>query len=526
MNILTISTYICLVVMVVGGAPVQSAEATALSQNWLRNPGFELASAFNDNRILLGAEVILDVHSREEKTFRIPTEGWWCDQAQGSSIVTDQRHMGVRALQVQSETDRPMRVFSAPTGQLPAGDVTLSAWVMTKKTQAKLVLEVVAGDDQIRQIDATDLRQEAPLPADSGWTKLTLTLHSDQPVAARVAIEVTAGTVWADDLQIEAGAVATSYNVPPSERCRMTLDGVDEQRLPIWSETELSTRTVLLTNASTKTLDGDWEVRCGPWNAPGQRVLASCPGRSVLPGGTLAVPIDLHGLKPQAYLLTCVVRRGAETLIDSAQHIDLNAHIGGSGNSVSMLRTRAALRFVVAPAVDPRRIFGVGNGMLPYGWDGCNGDWWSGWTLNQFQQVRSEALTCSRGTYEGGETAYLLGAASLPLHRVVHDTFLAPELGTPGRERMMNPTVKDGIDLWQPDGWKVFLERAAAKGKENAANPLIVSQQMANETVFPFNDGICASPSADADFRRFCQNQHVDLATLNQPWRTKNTTWD
>lgn len=67
---------------------------------------------------------------------------------------------------------------------------------------------------------------------------------------------------------------------------------------------------------------------------------------------------------------------------------------------------------------------------------------------------------------------------------------------------------------------------AAEVGKANAENPLIVSYQMDNESMFPFFHGLCPTAAADAHFRQWCQKRHGDLGTLNRRWGTAYKSWN
>jgi len=181
-----------------------------------------------------------------------------------------------------------------------------------------------------------------------------------------------------------------------------------------------------------------------------------------------------------------------------------------------MLSSRSAIRFAVAPAFTPEKVFGVGNGMLM-----TAGSWFGGYPIEDLVTAGELGLTCARGPYND-EVCFLLAAGGIPTHAMGPYVDHNPPKGC----TFANPAFPNQIDIYNPEGMAFFTARAEQWGREYAANPFIASVQMMNESPYLHKGRTCPSKHADAHFRRWCKERHGDLRTLNRRWNTDYSSWD
>jgi hypothetical protein len=337
-----------------------------------------------------------------------------------------------------------------------------------------------------------------------------------------VRLAVDSGRVVADDLQLETGRVPTAFNVRREEWLKLSFEGTPELRLPCWMAEDHGLRKLLVRNDSNVTIDGDLEIWVGPWSQPKSKKLSALKNITLRAGDVATIPLRTDHLKPDAYVLAAVLSRDGKVLLDGPRMVDPSTSIGGVASS-GLLKSRAAIRFALGPKVEPAKVFGVGNGMLECGWEGSTGSWFGGWPLKLFAAARGNGFVCGRGVCSTDDKAYLFAAAGVAFHRMESQRL---ESGAPAGAPFEVPGEKGGIDLWNPEGMALVKANAAEIGKANAENPLIVSYQIDNETMFPCSQGLCPTAAADAHFRHWCQKQHGDLQTLNRRWGTSYKRWD
>ncbi len=496
----------------------------ATTGNLLRNGGFELGSEFNGASMRIGTEFLLNILAGQGKCRRLPAEGWWTegDCLEGASVVEGEAHAGDKALVVETPAGKKGAARSAPEIAVPVGPVTLSAWVRTSNAKGELEVEFVATGARKDENPRSLGRKSVPVPEGAQeWSRVSVTADAPSSAAAVVRVRGEAGRIVVDNVQLESGGSPTAFDVRVEERLRVCFKGVAEERLPIWREKDGDSRKLLIRNDSQVAITGSLEVWIGSCSNPKSEKVASVEEVEIDPGDVETVRLRLDHLAPGAYALAIVLHRDGNVALDSSRFVDAAAPIGGT-NSNSMLKARAALRFAIAPAIAPAKIFGVGNGMLGYGWKDMSGSWFGGWPLALFETACGEGFVCGRGQCGRDDEAFLFAAAGVPLHRMENVNAVG---GAPEGALFQPPGVKGGIDFWNPDGMAFLKEKAAAISKANAENPLIVSYQMANESPFPFKDGLCATAAADAHFRTWCEKRHGDLGTLNRRWGTTYADW-
>jgi len=513
----------------VGGMVSFAAEPPAVDElstrgNLLRNGGFELGDCFNGAPMRQGTEFIRTHMALQGTCRQLPTEGWWIegDSTEGVALEQKEVHSGSQSLVIAPLAGKQRSVISAPEMPVPVGTVTLSAWVRTTGAKGVLAMDFVADGAKPSDIPRFLSRKQIALPETAGqWTRVQLTVEAPANVAAVARIAVEAGRVAVDDLQLEAGSTPTAFSVRGDERLSLAFEGVPEPRLPCWREKDHAPRTLQIRNASTATIQGDLEIWMGPWSKPKTEKAAVLNNLELQAGGVQTIPLRLDHLKPDAYLLVSVLRRDGAVLLDGARTVDTSTDIGGA-HSNSMLRSRAAIRFAIAPNLEPAKIFGVGNGMLGDGWEGYRGSWSGGWPLALFAAAKDNGFVCGRGVCTRDDEFYLFAAAGVPFHRMES---VSLSFGAPKDASFEVPGKPGGIDIWNPAGMALLKANAVETGKANAENPLIATYQMHNECFFALRDGLCATAAADTHFRNWCRQRHGDLATLNHRWGVAYQSW-
>ncbi len=404
-------------------ATTPAAEHSPATGNLLRNAGFELDSVFNGSPMRQGTEFMRAVDLFQKRCPPPPCEGWWIEGSPGDGVSLESKevHSGSRAIRFVPPEGERVSLVSAPEVPVPAGPLALSAWVRTTGAKAWLELQLVAAGARSNQRPRTLRllsRRQMALPENAAeWSRVTLGAEAPAGAAAVVRLVVERGRVVADDLQLEAGRVPTPFRVRPEELLRLAFEGTPESRLPCWMAGDDTPRRLLVRNGSDAVIDGDLEIWVGPWSQPKTKKLAALKNVSLSAGDAATVPLRLGQLKPDAYVVAAVLARDGKLLLDGSQMVDLSIPIGGSVSG-SMLKSRAAIRFALAPKVRPAGIFGIGIGTLVAGWQGLRGSWFGGWPVAQFAAARSEGFVCGRGRYDSEDTAYLFAAAGLPLHRM------------------------------------------------------------------------------------------------------------
>ncbi|MFA6293614.1 MAG: beta-galactosidase, partial [Victivallales bacterium] len=493
--------------------------------NLLRNASFELNDTFNGASMRHGTEYIRSVMAGQGKCRQLSAEGWWMsgNSADGASLEKKVVHSGSLSLSLNPPPGKNVSVFSAPEIPVTAGAVTLSAWVRTSGAKGKLELEFVRAGLKPQDIPPSLSRKQIALPETvAEWTRIQLTAEAPANAAAVAWITIDSGKVLIDDIQLESGKVPTDFNIRPEEFLHLSFKDVPEEQLPFWKEKDDSTRRLLIRNDSRAAIKGSLEIWTGPWSKPKADRMTVIDDFDLDAGDFKTVKLSMEKLKPDACVLVPVLKKDGVIALDGEKLVDSTATIGGVVSN-SILKSRAVIRFGITPNIAPAKIFGIGNGMLGYGWSGNGGSWYGGWSLKHFAIAKLENLVCGRGQMLCEDQAYLFAAAGVPLHRMENPNITG---GCPENASFKVPGSKGNIDFWNPEGMAFLKGKAEKIGKENGRNPLVSSYQMANETVFQFKDGICATTAADAHFRAWCRERHGSLDALNLRWGTAYKSWN
>jgi hypothetical protein len=480
--------------------------------NLVRNASFELGPAFSGTPMRQGSE-FYQTFVKDGNSLRwTPTnaEGWWVEgpSADGVGVVQGVAHSGNASLKVSGTTAQPRAVDSAFNRLLPAGPVTLSAWVKTQGCSGRLDLDLVEGWDR-----SPTLKQGVALPADTDWTRLSVTATAPDMLQAVARLQVDQGTVWLDDVQIEAAPTASAFNVRPEEWLRLSLDGVDDAVLAKWVQGDHATRKVTVHVDSRAPLTGTVVVRMGPWNQLAQRQLGQMTDLHAPQSfsfSTADLPVD-------AYVLTAELQDHGKVVASGLRDFAPLETIGGVASNGS-LRARTAVRFAVATSTPPAQIFGIGNTVL----EAFTGSWFGGWKLQDFAEARPLHFTTIR-TRPDDDRTYLCAAAGASTVILAWYADSTPA----GKEAFANPAFPGSLDIYNPGGWAAFVQQAEDTGRNFGANPFIQDYQMANECPYLNDVHLCPSTYADADFRAWCQTRYGnDLSVLNGHWGTSFTSWD
>ncbi len=507
-------------------AALQAGQAPV---NLLRNGSFELSARFNGEPMRHGEDfylVFVKGPGGKKSFTELPVSGWWAvgADANGIEVAAAAAHSGRQGLRIRADHGGGRMIVSSLSGpRVTPGPVTLSAYFKTSGARGRLELDLLSLEnrDSARLSEAqgrAPVSGSVALPADAAdWVRVSVTVQNSSRLVGMVRLRVASGTVCVDDVQLEQGATATPFNVRPAEWLRLAFVGCDEAVLPKWVASDPIPRRIIIHNDSRTPLAGRIVLRYGPWNAVTQRTLAAMAAASLKPGQSRSFPLSAQGLPPNAYV-ACVSLEGETPVpLDGAREFDPRIPIGGEVSN-SMLLSRSAIRFAIAPEVAPAKIFGVGNDMLFEG----GGGWFGGYTIKQCDLVLARKLGMSC-THTGGddESAFLLAVGALPAV-VTYSYSSIPAGSPPGSGGLLNPGV---VDLFNPVGMKVFRETCGEIGRQCAPNPFVAAATVAGERPYLHAGVFCASPYADEDFRQWCRRKYGTLDILNGHWSTNYASW-
>ncbi len=479
--------------------------------NLVRNASMELDTAWNGTMMRQGSEFYQSHAQRGGALFQTPTgvEGWWVQGGilDGVEITTQESHTGKRSLKV----GKPAVVISPYDRKVTKGFYTLSCWVKTVSAQGKVELEYNNGWRPTFEGGPQLFRQAAVLPANSGWTRLAVTAECPYALEAQARLTVTAGTVYLDDVQIEPGKTASAFEIRPEERLRVEFAEGDKKVLPKWIEKDETVRKISVYNDSRLPLTGKAVVFVGPWNKPEEQKIGEFDVSDVKPDQPRSFTFTTGKFQPDAYVVC--VKYGDR--LDGGKEFNPKEPSGGCVSN-SQMSSRMVGRFLIAPGRAAGKIFGVGNGMLPFG-----GSWFSGYMIGDYVEARELGVVCSRGPYHD-DVCYLTAVAGIPIHAMTGPI----DADAPAGSAFGNPADPAYIDIYHPQGKEFFIHKAEQMGREFGVNPMVVSHQMANEKQYIHNGGLCPSTYADTSFREWCRRRHGDLKTLNERWKTRYTDWN
>lgn len=488
------------------------------SQNVMRNASFELPVMFAGSAMRQGYERFYTFAENQNKRLWsvLPIEGWWAEGESAEGVTVDTQHVysGNQSLQI-SAIDKPVSVISAPGSWLPAGPVTISAWVRTQGVKGQLTVDLLKSDDLILSRRA-DERKTIDLSGDSDWQRVSLTVTTKEIMQALLRFTVEKGSVWVDDVQVQPGTNATAFELRPAEWVRMHQASFASDVLPMWVTGDEQTRTVELYSDSRTPLAGIVTVWSGTWDKPAMQLLGKINASDLNSDDAVKLTFPTAKLAPNAYVLTADYHANEQTIFAGVDQFNADTKLGGRISN-SMMRSRMAMCFAMIPKYEPAKIFGVGNGML----DTCGGHF-GGYNIKDYHWAGQLDYVCNRGRYNS-QKGYLIAAGGLPTHRMETAKLYLDASNNPD---LQNPAVNRVLDLSNPKAYEQFLKQAHDIGIQNANNPQIASYQMANERPFYARDGLCPTDAADTDFRAYCKRVHGDLATLNKRWGTSYATWD
>lgn len=129
------------------------------AENVLRNAGFELDRVWNGGAMRQGGEFEQAQRQYHRKELaELPVEAWWAEGREATGVeLTPNAHSGERAVRVTG----PASIVSALDPHVPAGPVTLSAWVQA--TGATGALELLLPDAE--KWGATDVLTDKSVTA-------------------------------------------------------------------------------------------------------------------------------------------------------------------------------------------------------------------------------------------------------------------------------------------------------------------------------------------------------------------------
>ncbi|MFG0249109.1 MAG: beta-galactosidase, partial [Phycisphaeraceae bacterium JB051] len=487
------------------------------TENVLHNSGFEKTGKYNGSKMYRGYERTYSYAKRGNKRLytQLPVQSWWAlgDNAEGVTVDATQKHSGEQSLMIEA-SEKPITVVSAPGNWLPAGDVTLTAWIRSEQADATLQLNLLTSDDQILPRRVTVVEKQN-LPATSDWMRVTVRAKIDRPMQALPGLKVLKGKVWFDDLMVQSSSDATDYAAIPTEWIALQIVGQSNDSVPIWSDGETTKRQLILSSLTPEHLRGHVKISLGTWDNLATQPLGRVALSELHSQKKVSIDFETSQLKPNAYVITTDVHLDDGRVIKGAGQFLPRLKIGGSASSTQVL-SQMVMRFAIAPSYKPAELFGVGNGMLDQ-----HGDHFSGYRFSDYKWAGQLDYICDRGRYTT-QKGFLIAAGGMPTHRM---EWRRLDIDPTRNREIQNPAKGGRLDIWHPEGRKVFLDQAESIGKENGENPQIASYQMANEQPFYGKDGLCPTLYADAAFRNWCQQLHGDLKTLNQRWGTDYTTW-
>ncbi len=459
------------------------------AENVLRNAGFELDRVWNGGAMRQGGELKQAQRQYHQKELaELPVEAWWVEGREATGVeLTPNAHSGERALRVTG----PASVISALDPSLPAGPVTLSAWVQAKGATGRLELLLPEG----KPVATVDL------PPGDGWQRVSASAVCPDSRRAVIRLRVTEGTLIIDDVQIQSAEQASAFALRPAESLRLALADHDPAELPRWVTGDATPRKVTVYHDTpSPTPRGPIQVWLGPWDEPKQRLLGELSPEQ-LPA---SLEFSAADLRPDAYILTV-----STSGLDGADAFDPTVPIEGKV-SRSMTAARTALRIGIAPDTQAADIFGVGNYMVHTG-----GDWYRGTPMEDYVHAGRLGMVSGRGPDYNLAAGGLLGWKKGPW----------PETRPPKGAPFVNPAAPKLIDIHHPDGWAFIMARAEEEGRRTAANPFAAAYKMRNERLYAMDGKACPSEHADAAFREWCRDRHGDLATLNERWGVAYTDW-
>jgi hypothetical protein len=503
-------------------APWGAAEA----ENLIRNGGFELPWQVGSTKMLQGQEP-MQYHWGDGHTMFIswqPTgaEGWWSVGLHPGPdhlrLLDDpaQAHSGRHALRLTAQ-DKPVGVVCGAGQMLPVGKVTFSLWLRGAGAAGRVRFDALPDNSNMSagflQESAT-ARCELPLPAGEGWQRLagTIDVPAGAPQQMVVRVQVTRGTLWLDDVQVEPGDHATPFNARPAEQITVAID--TPRTLPVFVA-DRGQATARVSNTSTVPLSGDLTVSVARFDGAEPRLVWSGHLDAWPPGATISAELPLAGLRPDAYVLYARLIDQGRVVLDGLANFD-GQRLAGGMISKAMVQAPCVARFAVTDSRPNRELFGSGNMMVNTG-----GGWWGGYPVADYLEARELGFRYSRERTDDDST-YRLAAGAM---RAVGD---GPRPWTASDDLpadCRNPLKTAYADLSDPRVWP-YLERMWRKlGADLADNPVFPLLHITGEEMVLYQGALCPTKAADADFRGWVQRRYGSLEAVSAAWGRPVAAW-
>ncbi len=483
------------------------------SENVLTNASFELDLVHGGSRLGYRDVYMWSAGWNGVRTWgSLPLDGWWLDEGKAEQIaVANERHSGNRSLQLDARKGKAS-VVSSLGQHIPAGTWTLSAYVKTKGVKGAIVLDFVTGVRQAKE-GKPQSRASIDLPANTTeWSRVTIVQKCPEMLIPFIHIEAQDGTVLIDDLQMEMGDAATAFNVRPQEYLRLSFDGQDDKVMPKWIDSDSARRSIKITNDSRIGLKGKVTVRFGPWTVPDLHTLGEFDAATLRPGQSKSFKFSTAHLRADGYVASAKLRDSGRVVADGLWDFDPYAYTNwGMANA---LHSRSVARFIVVPQIDPLKLFGIGNTtMVKTGAQDPRS------YLEQHLPIREIGMSCIRGSHDDNESFMSAAVGGVPI-------FTQAEFDATSPCAFSNPCNPGRVDVYSKEGADFIRKNAEDLGRQLGANPLVAGIQLANEQFWVNGHAPCPTKAADENFREWCKKKHGDLATLNERWGTKYTSWD
>ncbi len=439
----------------------------------------------------------------------LPIDGWWAEGGKTTGIATSASGRTGKCLRVDA-IKAPVIVTSSLGRYVPAGQVTLSAYVKTRNAAGDLYLQMVPDINFARQ-----RRGQAActvgFPANADWTRVYVTVDNPAANSAMVRISVDKGVVLVDDVKVEIGDKPTPFNARPEERLRLSFGPGDA--MPKWVTSGPQDRTVTVTNDSALPLKGTVTLQFGPWSIPDQFAIAAFDASTLPPGKSRTFTFSTKNLRADGYVVSCKLQNKADVIQDGLWDFDPYAFTAYDlGN---MLHSRSAARFALLREIDPKQLFGIGNSTQQKWSLGLDKP-----LVDYFLEMKEIGLTCIRAGSDDNQTFMCAVAGGLPVYTTEQYD------DAPAGFKSTNPCSPGRLDVYSEAGRKRLVERGESVGKDLASNPTVMAIQLANEQFWANGPIPCPTKAADDNFRAWCKAQHGDLKTLNDRWDTSYATWE
>ncbi len=485
--------------------------------NLLRNGSFEFDNRFNGMKTLVSqGDFLAFMWSREKKKWcDLGVEQWWGEGTTNAArySISSQARSGLRSLKVSAPGAVTTWLVYMDDWPADGVDAVALSWWSRGAGAGRAEVSFYEGkaplsNERLLVSVASDVSADA-----AGWTRGSCVLEIPSKLRLRekaafaVRLSVSSGSLLFDDVKLEYGRTITDFSERSDHFLSLSAAGVDEKALPTLTAGKDGKDGLLVRNTSGRTISGVLAVYVDAWNRVGTtKVFESrCVGWKS--GAAKRVPVDLGSFEPGAYVAVAEI----DPLV-SKEGVYCPTNTGWGVVGKTQLLKRNGMRFAVFPDVEPKRLFGVGNGMVG------NDGWWAGISMANAERAKSigPVLVGAGDPYK----AALVGAP-----RVVDAGFY--NIGTNRSSDACNPASPKMVNVFSTVGRNILVERARELARSVADDPSVAAVQLAGETVTMYKGSFCPDKWADLNFRKWARRRYGDdLARLNAVWCTKFASWD